>query len=306
MSDNEPDELDERDYPNGYSAPEFDARAIRRATRRGIFRTALSVIGYLLLGSIVLHTATVLVLELGGRRNRLENVVIPGLLVANPEYESHSRGCCNSDFTHLTGSLDIQLRAPAPTTPTIALEPTQDLFGRYDSYSVRVPESALGQLVQGYTIPADRERRILQRLPDAVRASAVVLFEQPLDQAGVDAILASLGEPGYLAAVLFDVPQSARWVGSPVGTRWRIGWPEASISAFAAWANSLSASDDATLHRIGLPRAADIQAISRGRATGIVISSARVTRLLELLDDPMVRTVMPADVEYDLGVPSLR
>lgn len=306
MSDNEHDELNERDHPKDSPAPEFDARAVRRATRRGIFRTALSVIGYLLLGSFVLQVTTSLVLEAGDRRDRLESVVIPGLLVANPEYESHSRGCCNSDFTHLTGSLDIQLRAPAPTTQTIGLEPTQDLLGRYDPYSVRVPESALGQLVQGFTIPADRERRIMQRLPDAVHANAVVLFEQPLDQAGVDAILASLGEPGYFAAVLFDVPQSARWVGSPVGTRWRIGWPEASIPAFAAWADSLSASDDATLHRIGLPRAADIQAISRGGATGIVISSSRVTRLLELLDDPTVRTVMPADIEYDLGIPSVR
>ena len=147
---------------------------------------------------------------------------------------------------------------------------------------------------------------MLQRLPDGMHANAVVLFEQPLEQAGVDAILASLDVPYYFAAVLFDVTQGARWVGSPVGTRARIGWPEASLSAFGAWADSLSASDDATLHRIGLPRAADIQAISRGGASGIVISSASVTRLLELLDDPMVRTVMPADVEYDLGIPSLR
>jgi hypothetical protein len=306
MSDNHHDELDDGSQPDD-SLPEFDARAIRRATRRGIFRTALSVIGYLLLGSILLQVTTTLALEVGDRRHRLENVVIPGLLVANPEYESHGRGCCNADVTHLTGSLDIQLRSPAPTMPAITLEPTQDLLGRYDPYSVRVPESGLGQLVQGsFTITADQERRILQRLPDGMHANAVVLFEQPLDQAGVDAILASLDVPYYFAAVLFDVPQGARWVGSPVGTRWRIGWPEASLSAFAKWASSLSASDDATLHKIGLPRAADIQAISRGSAAGVVISSASVARLLKLIDDPAVRAVMPADVEYDLGIPSLR
>ena len=102
-----------------------------------------------------------------------------------------------------------------------------------------------------------------------------------------------------------DRPTDARWVGSPVGTKTRIGWPQATISAFRSWADSLSSSDDATLRGLGLPHAADIKAISRDGAAGIIISSATVPRLLRLLDNPMVQTAMPADVEYDLGIPSL-
>jgi hypothetical protein len=279
---------------------EFDERAVRRATRRGILRTTGNAVAFLLLGLFALEIATGLVLTAGDREDRLTHVVMPGLLVAHPEYESHSRGCCNRSFKHLTADLEIQPRSPVPLPPTFNLEPTQDLWGRYDPYSASVPDSALGQLVQNYNTSEDQVRQVLERLPEGMSSNAVVLFRRPLDQAGVDSVLATLDFPRFGAAVVFDVPRSARWVGSPVGTKRRIGWPEASIRAFDAWADSLSTSDDETLHLLGLPRAEDIKEMSRGGAAGIVIASVGVDRLLELLDDPEVRTVLPGEVAHDL------
>jgi hypothetical protein len=300
MNDDERSNLGEGRDADDSPQPEFDERAVRRATRRGIFRTTANAVAFLLLGLIVLQMATGFVLTAGDRQERLNRVVVPGLLVAHPEYESHSRGCCNRSYTRLTAYLEIQPRSPVPLPPAFTLEPTQDLRGRYDPHSVSVPDSPLGRLLQNYTTPEDQVRQVLERLPDGMNGNAVVLFRRPLDQAGVDSILATLDVPRFGAAVLFAVPRSARWVGSPAGTKTRIGWPEASIRAFGTWADSLSTSDDDTLHLLGLPRAEHIKEMSRGGATGIVIASTGVERLLELLDDPEVQTIMPGEVAHDL------
>ncbi len=232
MSENEQSAMHGRNRVDPSSLPEFDERMIRRATRWGIIKTAANVIVFLLAASLALQLLMGFVLSVGGKRDRLEQVVIPGLLVANPEYASYSSGCCNTGYTHMTGYLEIQLRSPEPVPQVLILEPAQDLRGRFDPYSVSVPLSPLGTLVQGgVSISADHEREVLASLPDNMQASAVVLFERPLDQAGVDAILARLGVASE-AAVLFDVPQDARWVGSPSGTKRRIGWRDSSFSAF--------------------------------------------------------------------------
>jgi hypothetical protein len=296
MSSNNGDEL-ELSPP-----PPFDERAIRRAVRRGVIRTAFHAIGWFFLASIALQLATNGWLQAGGRRERMDNVILKGLQVAYPEYETGGWGCCNRSLTRLTGFLDVTLRSPnAAYVPALELRPTQDLLGRFDPFSVSIPSTRIGQTIQGPPISKDAATRTLQQLPLRTNVSAVVLFDHPLDQSGVNNVFRAAGEYSFLSAgVLFDVPRHSRWVGSPQGTKSRIGWPQASLSQFERWAESLSTSDDTTLHQLGLPRAEDITEIASGGSSGIVIGSMSRGAALRLLEHPLVGSVLATEVAFDL------
>lgn len=73
-----------------------------------------------------------------------------------------------------------------------------------------------------------------------------------------------------------------------------------SIPAFQRWASTLSASDDTTLHLLGLPRAADMKEISTGGSSGLVIGSISRTAALKMLEDPLVGTILATEVAFDL------
>ena len=292
---------DDRDYIELSEIPEFDERSTRRMIRRGVLRTVLAVIGVLLLGSSLLQLGSDVLFHASGSEDRLESVAMPAISVRYPEYDEAGGGCCNTGITSSTGFVEFDLRSPT-MQQTTSLELQVDLRGRLDAYSYQVPQSPLGSVVQGWNGGGTNGQAVLMELPDQTSASAVIVFSEPLDQAGVDEVLRRLGLPRFAASVLFDVPSDLRWVGSPHGSATRIGWPVASVAAFSEWAGSLSTSDDQMLHVIGLPHATDLPAIAERGASGLVVSGQPVPALRRLFEDRLVANVLPGEVTFDIGL----
>ncbi|HEU4354795.1 MAG TPA: hypothetical protein VFT27_04330 [Actinomycetota bacterium] len=269
-------------------------------------RTALSAVGYLLLAVMVWSVLATVLVEIGGKRDRLERVVIPAIQAAHPEYALGSGGCCTvTGILSLKGDFDLVLRSPAVEESIVQIQPTIDTFGRVDLDSAYVAQTPMSYLMGGSAIPASTERKVLEQLPPGMNASAVVLFDHPIDEPEVQALLASMSSD---VALLYDVPQSARTGGGPTHIPDRIGWPSEGLwlppdvvdQTFAGWTATLSTGDDETLRRVGLPSSTALRQMASQGVSGVVIGSARVSDLLSLLEDPLVQTVMPASVEFSL------
>lgn len=129
-----------------------------------------------------------------------------------------SRGCMNPPSPRRSRAprrgTKFEFQGASRDVPTVQLRPKVDLFGRFERFSAPVPTTPLGDLAQAHAIAAATERDALSRLPDGMRASAVILFDHPLDPASIHALL---GGPGFNIAPLYDVPASARGAGRPGG-----------------------------------------------------------------------------------------
>ncbi|WP_093259558.1 RNA polymerase sigma factor [Thermostaphylospora chromogena] len=74
----------------------------------------------------------------------------------------------------------------------------------------------------------------------------------------------------------------------------------AELERFRAWVATLHDHDQANLQRFGLDLARLRKAAADGRVYAYVDSGVRISRLREIIDDPLVKTVRVADVTFNL------
>ncbi|MBI3648587.1 MAG: hypothetical protein HY240_07565 [Actinobacteria bacterium] len=296
--------------------PNFDDRAIRRAITRGVFRTALVALIWFLLLSLFGQLLSAGLQEGFGRRERFLRVAATGFVVAHPEYRFGGGGCCNT--TLLTMKVDVTLspRIPSSDPPEIDVWVAQNALGHLDPASVSVPQTDLGMFAAGGPLPRSTAERVMAQLPEGMRASAVIAFRQPLDDATVAAFLQRWGSGvPFVGAgsslILSWAPRgqaiSSPWLQGPVG--WQADNPAQpfsqsvipTIDGFRRWVDSLSAADDETLAILGLPPVATLRQLADQGAVGIVVSDAPVRVLQQMLDDPDVRSIGLGAVAFDLG-----
>ena len=291
---------DETQVPHIPEIPDFDAKAMHRAVRRGVLWTAFDVIALLVLASLLGQFVLAGLQGLGNRDDNFRTVVGTGYLVAHPEYAGDA-GCCNYSLTTMSVYDSIDLRSPqgVPLSRTVFI--AQNLRGHVLQETVPHVETALGDVVQSGPGLADSSSRVLDGLPSNLQASGVVWFTHPVDQAGVDAAVGNLGitligGPTTSAGVLFPAARVANSVHTIVG------WPTSSIQEYRGWAGGLTSSDLPGLSAVGLPDAAHLQAAGRPGAVGVVFGAVPVSVLKQIAHKPNVRGVVVADVTFDLGL----
>jgi hypothetical protein len=278
-------ELEAIDLP----AP-VDDRAIRRAVLRGVARSGLASLAWLLVLVLVLFFVTVGVGLVRG--DRFFVVTFNGLRAAHPEYELAQDGSCCArgplfGLTNLGLASSVTLRVRplgeldyAPTT-TVVVE--QDVTGAL--------HADLGRDVTPLRDGLNRGRpgkgstgEFLDGLPDLTVVSALVEYDRPVAAASFRAL------PGLSAPIFLTDPYASGLVA----------WPTLSVDELRDWARRLGPADDDRLDEIGLPPAATIQrAAADGLIHAYVLPRIGVGDIRALLDDPAVRSVNILDVAFD-------
>ncbi|MGI5154598.1 hypothetical protein [Microbispora sp. CA-102843] len=304
--------------------PDFDPKATRRAVRRGVARTAITVLAALLVLVLAATVGSSVVQRRGDREQRMTDVLGTALKIYNPGY-------------------DIEVRDRGATTPlsmsfTVAARPmravggfvegyggaehvvTQDFFGRVGrlplgNYANTNLSRALINVGTGNQ-PKEDSRKVLARLPEGLNALAVVEFAKPLTTDELVAFTAR--HKSYAEKVVFERrPRSIpiTWGGPtmwdrapmPGGGEDHAIEPDETIKLdlanFRRWVGILEDHDDDNLHDFDLSLARLRKAANDGLAYAYVDSLATIGELRKIIEDPLVQTVRVADVTYDLERP---
>ncbi|MEU7689003.1 hypothetical protein OHB01_04745 [Microbispora hainanensis] len=297
--------------------PDFDPRATRRAVRRGVARTAITVLAGLLVSVLAATVGSGMIQRRGDREQRMTDVLGTAFKIYNPSY-------------------DIEVRNWGATTPlsmsfTVAARPvravggfvegyggaehvvTQDFFGHVG----RLPLGASAGTTLNLALmnvgtgnqPKEDSRKVLARLPEGLNALAVVEFATPLT---IDELTSFTGRyKSYADKVVFERrPRSIpiTWGGT---TTWdRAPMPgeddeplKSDLANFRRWVGILKDYDDDNLRDFDLSLARLRKAVNDGLAYAYVDSLVTIGELRKIIEDPLVRTVRVADVAYDLERP---
>jgi hypothetical protein len=304
--------------------PDFDPRTTRRAVRRGLTRTAMTVLAALVVLALAATVGSSQIQRRGDREQRMTDVLGTAFKIYNPGY-------------------DIELREWGNTTPlsmsfTVAVRPvravggfvggyeggehviTQDFFGRVSrlplgNHAGTTLSRALVNVGTGNQ-PKQDSRKVLDRLPEGLNALAVVEFAKPLTTEELVAFNA--GYKSYPEKVVYERrPRSIpiTWGGM---TMWdRAPMPEIAagpmiepdeatrldLANFRRWVGILKDHDDDNLRDFDLSLARLRKVANDGLAYAYVDSLATIGKLRKIIEDPLVRTVRVADVTYDLERP---
>lgn len=285
---------DDRDYIE-LDLPSFDEKSLRRAVRRGVFRTAVDVVVLLFVASFLIRGPVIALVSATGREDYVNRVIETGLRVAHPDYREVGYGCCNVGLTSIsTGPALFEALSPQFRSNSVEVDARLSLWGlgTLNQGSASLPQTTLGDVIHSGGLSHSGSRSILEGLPTGVLASAVVWFRQPLDQSDLDPVVSRMGIGQIDTPILFDVPGPAR----------AIGWPTPNIAEFQSWTQGLSPSDDRNLRALELPSSATLKTIPSSGVKGIVIAAATRAQLLRWLDEPLVLSVNPAEVVFNVGI----
>ncbi|GIH63231.1 hypothetical protein [Microbispora siamensis] len=297
--------------------PDFDPKATRRAVRRGVARTAITVLAALLILVLAATVGSGVVQRRGDREQRMTDVLGTAFKIYNPAY-------------------DIEIRERGATTPlsmsfTVAARPmravggfvegyggvehvvTQDFFGHVGrlplgNYAGTTLSMALMNVGTGNQ-PKEDSRKVLARLPEGLNALAVVEFAKPLTTDELVAFTATY--KSHADKVVFERrPRSIpiTWGGPTMWDRAPMpGEPDEPITSdlanFRRWVGILKDYDDDNLHDFDLSLARLRKAANDGLAYAYVDPFTTIGELRKIIEDPLVRTVRVADVTYDLERP---
>jgi hypothetical protein len=309
--------------------PSFDERAVRRAIWRGVARTAVTAALLLLVALTVLDLVSAAWQTRGDREERFRLVGV-GLQVANPGLHFDGPFCCNTELRGMELVVSASPRTARAESEITTFRPSVTLRGRVEPHSVYpLPPAPATQVLDARPSPGGT-RGLLQRLPDAVVATAVVELARPLRHREWEAFLERRGR--RLSPQFLDVPPVFL---EPLYTdkrrdfppRTAIGWPEPisvrldpdelehgglrditaadddSLPQFQRWVRMLRDGDDSNLRRVGLPSLERLRALARSpRVHGFILERATLAELRSYLDDPAVRSIAVADVAFDLTV----
>jgi hypothetical protein len=314
----------------GFQLPPFDSRAARRAIWRGVMRTALTAVFVVFFAYVVLTLISGVWQRRGDREERFQTVAGLGFLVAHPDWRGEPSGCCNVDLTSLELSLDVQPQTANALGPTTRAWLRLNILGRIVIDSIPVlPQTPIEQALSGSRPSKARTRRLLEKLPEPMRASAVVELATPLTAADFADLLARghvpTSTPGLRNSppIFLESPYPPFHIGGPdpeLGPLRKLAWPNPTIASataadgdlapadpltqFKAWAAKLDDGDNRNLGRLGLPPASRIKTLAAdAKVHGFILTKASVKTLRALLDDPGTRSVKIADVAFDLGIP---
>lgn len=291
--------------------PNLDDRMIRRAITRGVVRTAVVAVLWLLVLSVIGQFLSAGLQRGFGRDDRFQRVAATGLVVAHPEYRWSGGGCCNTTLLTMTVDVTLTPRTGSPNPPDIDVWVAQNALGHVDPVSAIVPQTALGMLASGGLPPRPVAERVMGQLPEGMLASGVVAFRRPLDQAALTAFLRRMGASSVLdlGLILAWAPTGPTDSPGPIGP---VGWqtPNPSgtgsifptVDSFRTWVSSLTSADDANLAAVGVPAVATLRQLAdAGVVVGIVMGGQPVSRFQRMLADREVRSVGLGDVAFDLG-----
>ena len=299
--------------------PAFDNRAMRRAVRRGVIRTAFVGALWLVLASFVLSIAGKVALSTLGRRDHVKRVVAVGWQVAHPEFIVKQSGE-GSGYVHTTATFDVQPLGVQSVPAATKMSFSESLFGGV-SRSYPDPKSAASQILMSFGNPQESgagwkasERKMLDALPKPVRVAAIVEFAQPLTYADYTAFVARtgakmdlidapllLGSVGDIGA-LFNGPNFltgvCAWSPGYDTERGREPNFDDPIGGFRSWVRSLHDSDSGVLLKVGVKLSLLRDAARAGLVHGVIVNDASTAELLKFLDDPAVGAVHPYDVAF--------
>ena len=282
----------------------FDERATRRAVRRGVVRTALTAVVWAALGWIGVSVVTGIWQMRGDRSDRFQTIARYGFNVANPGFRpAEVRGCCAPGLR----SIELELRAEPRTASTLATPATVplslDLRGRLEDV-VDLPTTPVDVAASG-AAPKPELRRLLDRLPEPLVATAVV---ELADSAKPPAFYALLARHGVVYPDSDDVPVYLQphdpLRSLPEGHYFddRVSWSTPALAGFQHWVKQLRGDDDRLLDGLQLPPTRVLREIAADpRIFGFVLERATPTQLRRLLADPAIKTLSIGDVAFDLG-----
>jgi len=275
----------------------LDERAVRRAVLRGVLRTGLAALGWLLTGLLILGIAGTA--AAAHRAERLSVLIPIGAQVAHPEYEFGGNSCCGGwggpGLTY-TFTQTVRLRGAQVSQDETQVAFKKGLWGTdYPELDPRGQSPIRTALARG-RIDKAASRQFLATLPTPTVASAIVEFTAPVDRAAFEAFALKPSVPYAIGAAVFVTDPY------PADQGQVLSWPNPDLAAFTRWAGQLRSSDDADLRRLDLPTAASIKRVaSDPRIHAFVVDRAPLDELRRLLDDPQVRNVNIADVAFDPG-----
>ncbi|GII04856.1 hypothetical protein [Planobispora takensis] len=304
----------------GFEIPDFDPKRTRRAVRTGVMRTASTVLAALLVMCLLATAGSAWIQRRGDREQRMSDVLGTALQVANPGYRIRLG---ETSVTPLSLSLEVgisPLRASGGFAAGTAFadtrdEITQDFFGR-----VRQPPLGHGtdtSLTYAlYNIgtgndPKDRMRKVLARLPETMRALAVVEFAKPMTSAELVAFARQYEECPETVVyekrpratpITWEMTRTPGPVDLPEGGMCSDAPPQ-TLKGLRGWVEMLRDYDERNLRQFGLDLARLRKAAAEGEAYAYVNELSPIGRLRKIIEDPRVATVRVADVAFDLQAP---
>lgn len=328
--------MNERDL----QLPAFDARAARRAIRRGIARTVLATLAVLLVVYLGFQIASALWHNRPVNRDRIQDVLGRGLLVAHPGFSSDTGGCCNTSGSRTELVLGLTPRVAGSLEQEIDVRLQVGLGGHLVRETIpELPETPVEQALQVPRAPSKAAtRRVLGRLPEGIIATALVGLRTPLRNDAWERFLVEHGSTPTTAGFFADVPPVFveplyRPRSDIRGWVLPLSWPGAgafpmdaalsgravhasgsrrtgpllgdadddSLAQFAAWTRRLDEDDEHDLRLLGLPSVAGIKRVGRNpKVHGFIVERAPLSRVRRYLDDPQVSSVKVVDVAFDL------
>jgi hypothetical protein len=287
MTTNEPSADAPAEFPD-FAVP--DDKAIRRIVRRGVLRTSVVAVLWLMVAGLLVLVAGHGVSA--ARGERFHDVVFLGAQVGRPEYQVSGSSCC-SDALGFTNTLERTLlprgvvAGANPLTARIRQGPT----GAVDPELPDDPAAPVASALRRERPTKAGTRTFLDGLPPAVAASAIIELSRPLSEAEFQSLSRPSGVSHGGAAVFLTDP----YLDGP-----RVSWPSTDLASYVRWADGLSSDDDETLQKLGAAPAGVLRDIATDpRIHAFVLGRATPAELRALLADPGVRSVNVADVGFD-------
>lgn len=279
----------------------FDERATKRAVRRGIARTALTAVVWVVLALIAADIVSSAWQTRGDRPEHFGDVVRHGFFVSHPGFRRpHSWGCCNTYFRTVSTMFTTEPKTASPISQPVELDFELDLRGRLDDRDLNLPVTGL----DAATPASEREMAKLDRLPDAV-ATATAELRRPLNITEFYALLDRNRIDSSFDRSVAVYLQSQHIGGGMNSGRYfdnRVSWPTPALAGFQAWVKSLRGSDDDVLDPLGVPSKDELERIAADpQIYGFVLDQATPAVLRAVAVDPAVRDVSVGDVAVNLA-----
>jgi hypothetical protein len=284
----------------------FDPRATRRAVRRGVIRTGLAAVVWVVAVGLLASFASAAWQSRGDRREHFKDVATYGFFAGHPGFRwTGPASCCNTGLRSSELMLTLEPKVASPLAQTSELELRLDLRGRLEDpvFEADVPKTGVEAATAAFSlVPKSRSQRLLAQLPANVVATAVVELRRGVSVGEANALLA--GHRTRSAAVYLeprDYLTRRAYHGGSFATR-RVSWPNPAIAGFQAWFKLLRKSDDSVLNGLGLPSVVALRSIAeRPRIYGFVLDRATRKQLLSFLGDPRVVSVAVGDVAFKVS-----
>jgi hypothetical protein len=243
----------------------------------------------------------------GGREHHLALVVEHGAAAAQPGWQIHPGGCCNTDIRSLELFLSGEAISASPLPQPLDLRLHINLRGRLTDerpFSA-LPATGVDAAFASGSLPRAQLRAKLRRLPAGVVATAVVELRRGETVATFYRLLSRhrIVYPDSSAIPVYLQPNTGGQNTAGLhGFARRVSWPDPALAGFQDWVKQLHPSDDGLLRDLRLPPVASLRAIATTpRIYGFVLPQAPPRQLLAFLNDPAVNTVLVGDIAYNLS-----